>query len=502
MKNFLSFRFVLACFVLAIFTPYDQATAFFMAGIVLVFPSWKFVKGRLAIGEQETPELLEIKKLTQQIKDYEKQLGEKALKQDFTDVTKQLADMKLNIGKYSEKELDSRLLEVNNGIDKINKQLTEHAEDLAKAKDAGSKKPQGIQLYKEEDLKRVTESVFKDGKKTGERASFEINSKALFRNKAAEVMGYPQTFEGDGVTATIETMGVFTGRVIDPTLYQRKRKRNFILDNMPIETIDAPFLYYMEKVEVSGSNGSDEDPGGADWILPGAAKPMRSFRVQVQKADRKKLAIFTTVDDELLRDVPSFANWIDEDFRQEMREEYNTGLLDNDPGVDASAPLGLKTNAVQYTDIAGFIITNPTAIDAIIAAIAEMENNNEEPLFVAVSTLRYYQLLTIKDTQQRYQNNNLIYTNNIGQLYIAGVLIVKADTNDIPYTHFMVVGADAFRIKNIGNIVIERGLNDDDFRKDRTSFRGYQYVLSYIPSSRYNAVMYDAFATVISAVGS
>lgn len=449
-----------------------------------------------------SPELKELQGLTAQVKKYEQMLGDKAMKADFENLKKQLDDFQKNVGKMSESEVDARLKVSNDSIEKINKQLGEFAEDLKIAKDKPSKKGLGISLYKQEDLKKVVDTCFKDGKKTNEQVAIQLNSQMIFRNKAAEVMGYPQTFEGDGATASIETMGIFTGRVIDPTLYQRKRKRNFILDNMPISTIDAPFLYYMEKVEVSGDSGSDEDTGGAAWILPGQEKPMRSFRVQVQKADRKKVAIFTTVDDELLKDVPSFGNWIQEDFQQETRESYNDGLLNNDPGVDPLAPLGLKTNAVQYTDIAGFIITNPTAIDAIIAAIAEMENNNEEPLFVAVSTLRYYQLLTIKDTQQRYQNNNLIYTNNIGQLYIAGVLIVKADTNDIPYTHFMVVGADAFRINNIGGLVFERGLNEDDFRRDRTSFRAYQYVLSYIPSSRYNAVMYDAFETVISAIGS
>jgi hypothetical protein len=63
-----------------------------------------------------------------------------------------------------------------------------------------------------------------------------------------------------------------------------------------------------------------------------------------------------------------------------------------------------------------------------------------------------------------------------------------------------VFGADAFKIRNFGPLVFERGLNGEDFRHDRTSFRAYQEVLSYIPSHRYNGVLYDAIQTIITAI--
>jgi len=229
---------------------------------------------------------------------------------------------------------------------------------------------------------------------------------------------------------------------------------------------------------------------------------MRSFRVTSNKVEAKKVAIFGTVEDKLLRDVPSLRNWIQTDFTQEIREAYNDGLLNNDPDVDEDAPLGLKQNASLYQDVAGFVIANANDIDAIIAAIAQLARNHEEAAYVAVSSDKYYQLFALKDSQQRYQNANLVYVSTLGTLYVAGVPVIMADAEDIPTTHLMAVGMDGFQIRNYGPMVFEAGLNGEDFRYDRTSFRAYQEVLSYIPSHRYQSVIYDTFANIKAALAS
>jgi hypothetical protein len=450
--------------------------------------------------ETKSPEILAIEKVADQVKDFNKKLGERADKTEVKEVKDLLEDLKKNIGKYSEKEIDAALDKINKNTEKMATQMGEMLEDIQKAKENGGK-GKVVQLFDEADLQKQVKEMFLDGKKQkGCYLNIGINKDVVLRTKAAEIMGYPQFFEG--VNGVVTDWSAFTGRVIDPRLYERKRKRNFILDNFSIPTIDAPTLIYLEKIEVAGNSASNEDSGGAAWITSGEQKPMRSFRVTSNKVEAKKVAIFGTVEDKLLRDVPSLRNWIQTDFTQEIREAYNDGLLNNDPGTDEDAPLGLKQNAVQYTDVAAFIIANPNDIDAIIAAIAQLERNNEEAAYVAVSSDKWFQLLALKDTQQRYQNNNLVYTSNSGQLYIAGVPIVKADVNDIPTANLMAVGADGFQIRNYGGIVFEAGLNGEDFRYDRTSFRGYQEVLSYIPSHRYESVIYDTFSNIKTAIAS
>lgn len=452
--------------------------------------------------ETKSPELVAIETVAKQVDDFKKDLGNKATKEDikkFNDAAEKLnkdfETLKANLGNWDGESVESMMK-------KINTQLKEMQEDVARTKETGGKSK--FQLFDPAEVKAFASGIWdENGAKTSKAASFKINNSFLMGglvSKAAEIMGYPEFFEGvPGVTTDVSA---FTGRVIDPTLYQRKRKRNFILDNFNIPSIGAPTLIYLEKMEVSGDNASNEDTGGAEWIVPGAQKPMRSFRVTSTKVEAKKVAIFGTVHDDLLRDVPSLENWIREDFTAEIREAYNDALLNNDPGTDPDAPLGLKENAIQYADTAAFnnTILDANEIDAIIAAIAYMASLKEEPMMAAVSSSIYYKLFVLKDNQARYQNSNLVYTNSRGQIFVAGVPVVMADQDDIADTHLLLLGVDGFQIRNYESLVFERGLNGEDFRYDRTSYRAYQKVLSYIPSHRENAVLYDTFANIITAI--
>lgn len=453
--------------------------------------------------ETKSPELEAIETVAKQVEGFKKDLGDKATKEDlkkFNDsaekINKDFAELKANLGNWDGESVESMMK-------KINTQLTEMQEDVARTKDSKPGKGK-FQLFDPEEVKAFSKSVWDDnGGKTSKAASFKINNSFLMGGlvaKAAEIMGYPDFFEG--VTGVTTDVSAFTGRVIDPTLYQRKRKRNFILDNFTIPSIAANILIYLEKMEVSGDSASNDDPGGAEWIVPGAQKPMRSFRVTSTKVEAKKIAIFGTVHDDLLRDLPSLENWIREDFTAEMRESYNDALLNNDPGVDPDAPLGLKENAIQYADTAAFnnTIFEANEIDAIIAAIAYMASLKEEPMMAAVSSSVYYKLFVLKDLEGRYQNSNFVYTNSRGQIFVAGVPVILADQEDIADTHLLLLGVDGFQIRNYEQLVFERGLNGEDFRYDRTSYRAYQKVLSYIPSHRRNSVLYDTFTNIITAI--
>ncbi len=130
-----------------------------------------------------------------------------------------------------------------------------------------------------------------------------------------------------------------------------------------------------------------------------------------------------------------------------------------------------------------------------------MRYRREEPNIAFISSDVWYLIQHLKDSELRYQNNALVYTNTLGQLYIAGVLIVPVDQDDIPSTHVLIVGKDlGFKIYAYGAMVFERGLNADDFRHDRTSFRGYQRFLSFMPTHRENSVLYDTWANIQAGI--
>jgi HK97 family phage major capsid protein len=443
----------------------------------------------------DSDEVKSLKKINRQVKQFNVVLGTKAKAEDFTSLQDEIKKLQTDIKTMKDADILKAMENINAANTKIWEQIKEMQEEKANEKEAGADKPKRGELVSRKAVDDFVKTTFKDGKKTHDQASIEI--------KAAETFGIPHTYDTGAEPTVIDA---FTGRFVDPTLYQRKRKRNLILDNFTIRTIDVPKLIYLIKVEDGDDGGSTPgDAGGADWILSGEIKPKRSFRVGTGEAEAKKVAIFGTIEDKLLKDVPSFENWIREDFMDEMRETINDGLLNNDPAVNSKAPLGLKTNAVQFTATAGFLnkyaANESNYIDQIIAGIAFMADNKEEAGQVFVSNDVYYAIIALKDDNLRYQNNNLVYTSVLGQLYIAGVPIIRADSDDIPSTHVLITAVDlGFKMYAYGAMVFERGLNGEDFRYDRTSYRGYQEFLSFIPTNRENSVMYDTWANMQAGI--
>lgn len=380
-------------------------------------------------------------------------------------------------------------------IDALKTQMEEMQEDVQRSKEGGPGRMKKA-FVDQAEVKDFIAKTFDENGKTSHKATIKLNSDLVF--KAAETMTSENFFTGSDTTQP----EVFTGYSLDPRLYQRQRKRNTILDHIPIETTNTPYLIYMNKVEVSGDNGSSEDTGGAAWIVSDGEKPGRSFRVSSVKVEAKKVAIYSNVADKLLRDVGSLNNWLRDDLTSEVKEAYNDGLLNN--GVDTDAPLGIKENAVTFTVTPAFTntVASPNLIDALVAAAASMIASKEQPWKFLISSDNYFSLFILKDSNQRYQNANLVYVSALGTVYVAGVPVFPVDDDDVDSDHFLLLGADlGFKIKNYGPLVFERGLNADDFRKDKTSFRAFQEVLSYIPADRYNSVMYDEIETVLNAIG-
>lgn len=436
-------------------------------------------------------ELEAIEQIGKQVEAFKATLGEKADAAAIEKLSKDIEALKTDLYTMNEKEIDKSIEKINSSLETMHKQVEKLLEEQAELKEQTEKGSKKGSILKTEDVKAFVEATFNGTTKTQNPASLVV--------KAPETFGYPTFFTGGANT----DITAFTGRYVDPNLYEPKRKRNLILDHFDIQVINVPTLIYLIKVPVGDTNPTSGDPGSAAWILSGAAKPKRSFRVTTGTAEAKKVAIFGTVEDKLLRDVPSLENWIREDFMDEMREAINDGLLNNNPSIDPNAPLGLKTNAIQYTATPAYDeqIENPNYIDDIIAAIALMAFNKEEAGRVFISSDVYYRIMHLKATDGKWLNNNLVYVNSMNELYIAGVHVVWADEEDIPSTHILVVSRDlGFRIKAYGNMVFERGLNGTDFREDKTSYRGYQEFLSYIPENRENSVLYDTFANIEAAI--
>lgn len=439
--------------------------------------------------EEEDSEVAAISAIKTQVDNFAKVLGEKADASKIDDLKTQLEDLQKGLDTLTGAEVLSQIKNINEANEKLYQEVVKMQEEKAEEAEKSTPSKKQKSLVTTAEVTAFVKNLFP------EEGSEKNHVHSTLTVKAAEQFGYNSFASGADVSA-------FTGRFIDPTLYQRKRKKNIILDYFNIQTINVPTLIYLRKIE-EGPEPDTDDTGGAAWIACGQQKPMRSFRVTTGEAQAKKVAIFNTIDDCLLQDVPSFERWIREDFIDEMREEINDGLLNGDPEVNALQPTGLKKNAILFSATAAFDenVNAPTYIDAIFAIAARFAVNRESLAYIFVSADVFYAIHALKATDGKYLNNQLVYVNNLGQLFIAGVEVVPVDEEDVPQTHFLAVGADVgFKIYAYGDMTIETGLNGNDFREDKTSIRGWQRFLSFIPEDRENSVMYDTWANVFAAI--
>ena len=85
---------------------------------------------------------------------------------------------------------------------------------------------------------------------------------------------------------------------------------------------------------------------------------------------------------------------------------------------------------------------------------------------------------------------------------VVGLSILEPNQEDLCDQFFMVATTDQeyMGFYMDGNFVFEAGLNGNDFREDKTSYRGYLEVISYIPENREDSVLYDQFSVIIPAI--
>lgn len=417
------------------------------------------------------------------------QLGEAAKQEDITALKAELASLKESYSEMKAADVDSKILAINSKTEKMFNQLIElqakSAENADKNEGAKGIKP----MYTKEQVKAFTEKALKNKR--------EGNLLEIEEVKAAETFGIPQSF----VTGTgADTAVVASGYQLVPGLISKRRKTNLMLDYFPIQTINVPYLIYLEKIEIGTGTAPNNGPGGAAWIESGQAKPKRSFRIQAVRADAKKLAIFGTIEDCLLQDIPSFDNWIRTDFQEQLDEVANTGLLRGNTTVNPLEPNGLITNASQYVVTPAFdeSVKAATYIDDIIAAAASMVTTSKYAAGMAfVSQDVWFKMISLKATDERYINNNMVFVSNLGELWIAGVHVIPVDADDVPSTHLLLVAVDAgFKILRYGNSGIETGLNGTDFQEDKTSYRGWRRYITYFPVNTRGSVIYDTWANI------
>lgn len=111
--------------------------------------------------------------------------------------------------------------------------------------------------------------------------------------------------------------------------------------------------------------------GAAAFIGPGVAKPGVSFELVAEISHAKKIADSAKATTELLQDIDGMTTFIEQELRYQVMIKVNNTLMDSVGST--TVPTGIKQLSVAYT-LATVKTTNPNAMDAIRAAVAQLRS--------------------------------------------------------------------------------------------------------------------------------
>lgn len=232
--------------------------------------------------------------------------------------------------------------------------------------------------------------------------------------------------------------------------------------------------------------------GAADFIAPGVAKPRVSFTIKTEYSQAKKVAATEKLAMETLNDVDGFQSWAEAELVYQVKQLANTVcLITGDTAGDADTPNSITKLAVEFTAV-GLSTTNPNNWDVGRAIAAQIRASN---LVGAIT-------LFINPIDKA--NMDMAKAVAQGQLYQPGPQYVNwVEDNNVAVGSFIGGIMDYYRILMYQDLVLEYGLENDDFSKNLITVRAemrFHQVFSENYTGAFVKGTFDAVKLAITGV--
>lgn len=232
--------------------------------------------------------------------------------------------------------------------------------------------------------------------------------------------------------------------------------------------------------------------GAADFISPGVAKPRVSFTIKTEYSQAKKVAATEKLAMETLNDVDGFQSWAEAELVYQVKQLANTVcLITGDTVADADTPNSITKLAVEFTAV-GLSTTNPNNWDVGRAVAAQIRASN---LVGAIT-------LFINPIDKA--NMDMAKAVAQGQLYQPGPQYVNwVEDNNVAVGSFIGGIMDYYRILMYQDLVLEYGLENDDFSKNLITVRAemrFHQVFSENYTGAFVKGTFDAVKLAITGV--
>ena len=270
---------------------------------------------------------------------------------------------------------------------------------------------------------------------------------------------------------------------IDNVLSVDPRAETVIRQYANVAKIDARSLTYAQV---------KFNEGDAAWTLEGATKAMMDGDIEEVTIHAGKVTLGAKLTEETLSDFPQLVAEIRAEIINRIGLAEENGILN---GSGAGGEIRGVASDMPAFGLASFKVASPSYVDAIVAAYTQIvtnSNNAYKPNLVLMNPTDYWLMMREKDASGRPLNENL---NNIlpnGMNIVASTAIAQGD--------FYVGDFNFLNIRDVWELSITFGWENDDFTKNLVTMLGEKRLMTYIKSQYKTAFVKDKFSTVIEAI--
>lgn len=266
-------------------------------------------------------------------------------------------------------------------------------------------------------------------------------------------------------------------RGVNDNVFMKRRGKQYIHDIANVTVVnDIPedYSFYDE----------GDETGTIAVVAENGLKPQVHLKLVKNRVESQKAAGYIVVTDEMMKWRDMLWAQIQRMFSDKVYRDYEKKLTTD-----------LIAKAASYSNTAfDDIKADPTDLDAIIAAVAQLEALNFQPDVLVINPNDKWKIAMTETT-----NGSLIlpYIQQGGNFGLLGLRVIT--TTEIEAGTFLVGESGTWFVQE-ENPQLRTGWVNDDFVHNRITVLGELFFLSYIPTSHAGSFVKATFASVKEAM--
>lgn len=424
--------------------------------------------------------LKEIEKATKAVETLKTGLGDKADKAQIDALNKEIAALKEGLKTLTEEKVGESIKTINGMLETMSKQMAEVQESVNVMKDAGTASASKGKSFGRSVIDAIKEAGI-DKKRFSNKEHATVEVKFDLLGNINKVVG---TMTTGNVTPAGNSAAIpFTLTEYESGFARIVRRKPWILQ---IANVSRTTKKYVQWAEIVAGEGA------AGYTAEGVKKNQIDFDWVEKSAEVLKITAFIKVSKEALEDVDGLEAEINNELTEQILLKVDSELL---TGAGTTGILsGIQANDTAYdaSSFAGTIV-NPNKSDVLRTAIAQIVAANFVPDYALLHPNDIASMELEKGTDGHYV---LPPFRSADGTVISGVRVLGNTGQTVD--KFTVGDFTKFHVRMREDMMIDIGLENDDFTKNLRTILAEVRLVSYVKTQNVPAFVSGDFSDAIA----